>query len=116
MPSAYAILAAIGILFGATGYAYWSGYSNASDKCGAAALRSQIAQLNTQLASIKAAAEADRKALEDARAETERLEKASHDLQANISEGVCFPDGPDADRVRRLWGTVTVRPAGRDSR
>ena len=93
------------------GSAFTLGGNYVARKCNAAALTAQIEQLRTQLAATKAAAQADAKALADSVEETETLRRASLELEGKISQGVCFPDGPDADGVRKLWGTVTVRPA-----
>lgn len=108
----WVILAFVAFVGLTNGYSFYKGHDWATDKCNAAALAAENTQLRTQLAAARAAAQADRKALDDAKAETERLEEAARELEGNISAGVCFPDGPDADRVRGLWGGVTVRPTG----
>lgn len=91
------------------GSAFTLGNNYAERKCDRASLIAQIALKDKQLASIKAAAEADAKALQEAQAENSRLEDAARGLEKDISAGVCFSE-PDALGLRKLWGNITVSP------
>lgn len=77
----------------------------AAERAKSETLNRTIKSLQDQIAAQNAAADADRKALEASRIETEKLEGANRELIEQVtSRDVCFP-ASDAVWVRGLWGS-----------